>query len=348
MTSRHERPPARRDGRELLAGLVVPLVTPMRRPGVPSARAAKPLLAALAEAGARGLMLFGSNGEGPLLPTTALGAFASGVTRHWRGLTAEPATGPAGRVPTRGAGAPHASASAIRAVPAGGAGPVLINVTAAGTAEALARAEAVLPARPDALVLSPPIYFHHREDEILAHYAAFADLGVPVVAYNAPRYSCPLTPALIDALATLDHVVGLKDSSGDVELLAHAVAAARRHPGFGVSQGAEGQLLAGLRLGAHGIVPGIANLAPGPGKDLLGAHHAGRDEDAERAQRLIDELTALHRVRSGVPSVKAILHARGLCPPHTAAPFTPCTDAEREALLTLLSPHDPHLLHAAP
>ncbi len=328
--------PTPADGHALLGGLVVPLVTPMRRPGVPSAAAAKPLLAALAEAGARGLMLFGSNGEGPLLPTRALAAFASGVSRHWRELTAEALVSP-GLMSSGHAGPDD---------PAGGAGPVLVNVTAAGTAEALARAEAVLPARPDALVLSPPIYFHHREDEILAHYAAFADLGVPVVAYNAPRYSCPLTPDLIDALAALDHVVGLKDSSGDVELLAHAVAAARRNPGFGVSQGAEGQLLAGLRLGAHGIVPGIANIAPGPAQTLLAAHHGERDGEAERAQRLIDELTALHRVRPGVPSIKAILHARGLCPPHAAAPFTPCTDDERAALLTLLSPHDPHLLSA--
>lgn len=142
------------DGRALLAGVMVPLVTPMDRPGRPSAPAADALLGALAAAGARGLMLFGSNGEGPLLPTAQLGYFAAEVAARWRELT--------------------------------GDGTVLVNVTAPGTAEALARAETVLPAEPDALVLSPPIYYHHRHDEIVAHYAATAGLGVPVVAYNAP------------------------------------------------------------------------------------------------------------------------------------------------------------------
>ncbi|WP_052847291.1 dihydrodipicolinate synthase family protein [Streptomyces avicenniae] len=306
-------PPPAVDGRRLLAGVMVPLVTPMSRPGVPSAEGAYPLLGALAAAGARALMLLGSNGEGPLLPPgRELTDFVRGVRDRWRDLT--------------------------------GDGPVLVNVTAAGTADVLARADAVLPAGPDALVLSPPIYFHHRPDEILAHYAALEGVGAPVVAYNAPRYSNPLTPALLDDLTRLPHVVGAKDSSGDTDLLTHLIAAARRRPGFGVSQGAEHQALAALRLGADGIVPGIANLAPRLAVALFRAHENGRPEDAERAQHSLDALLALHTVRPGVPAVKTVLTARGLCTPHVAAPFTPCTPDERDRLLALLAPHEEHLI----
>lgn len=302
------------DGRALLAGVMVPLVTPMDRQGHPSAPAADTLLGALAAAGARSLMLFGSNGEGPLLPTAQLGDFAAGVARRWRELT--------------------------------GDGPVLVNITAPGTAEALARAETVLPAEPDALVLSPPIYYHHRPDEIVAHYTATAGLGVPVVAYNAPRYSNPLTPALLDELTGLAHLVGIKDSSGDLSLLRHALTAARRRDDFGVSQGAEGQALDALRLGADGLVPGVANLLPGTAVELFRAHREGRDDDARQAQQLIDQALTLHTVRPGVPAVKAVLSARGLCPLHVAAPFTPCSRAERRALLDLLAPLDAQLIRA--
>ncbi|MFB6950847.1 dihydrodipicolinate synthase family protein [Streptomyces niveus] len=302
------------DGRALLAGVMVPLVTPMDRPGRPSAPDADALLGALAAAGARGLMLFGSNGEGPLLPTAQLGDFAAEVAARWRELT--------------------------------GDGPVLVNVTAPGTAEALARAETVLPAEPDALVLSPPIYYHHRHDEIVAHYAATAGLGVPVVAYNAPRYSNPLTPALLDELTGLAHLVGIKDSSGDLALFGHALTAARRRDDFGVSQGAEGQALDALRLGADGLVPGVANLLPGTAVELYQAHGEGRDDDARRAQQLLDQALLLHTVRPGVPAVKAVLAARGLCPPHVAAPFTPCSESERRALFDLLAPLDTHLIRA--
>ncbi|WP_189263751.1 dihydrodipicolinate synthase family protein [Streptomyces fuscichromogenes] len=302
------------DGRALLAGVVVPLVTPMDRPGRPSAPAADLLLGALAAAGTRGLMLFGSNGEGPLLRTAHLGDFAAEMAARWRELVPD--------------------------------GPVLVNITAPGTAEALARAEAVLPAAPDALVLSPPIYFHHRHDEIVTHYAVLAGLGVPVVAYNAPRYASPLTPALLDDLTGLAHLVGVKDSSGDLALFGHALAAARRRPGFGVSQGAERRALDALRLGADGVVLGVANLAPAATVELFRAHREGRAEDALRAQQLLDQVLALHTVRPGVPALKAVLAARGLCPPHAAAPFTPCSDKERQSLLELLAPLDAHLVRA--
>ncbi|GAB2656796.1 dihydrodipicolinate synthase family protein [Kribbella swartbergensis] len=297
------------DGRQLLSGVMIPLVTPMSAPGRPTD--VDGLLQALATAGARSLMLFGSNGEGPLLPTSALADFAVRAAARWRELTG---------------------------------GPVLCNVTAAGTAEALERAAAVAAARPDALVLSPPIYFHHREDEVAAHYAAMADLDVPVVAYNAPRYSNPLNPALIDVLVTMPHVVGIKDSSGDLELLDYIVSAARRRPDFGVSQGAEKQLLAALRLGVDGIVPGIANLAPGPAVDLVAAYESGRVADAEEAQRVLDRLLALHSIRPGVPAIKAVLADRGLCPPYVAAPLLACTETERRDLIALLGAEEAHLL----
>jgi 4-hydroxy-tetrahydrodipicolinate synthase len=292
----------------LLRGVTVPMVTPMDRPGHPSAARAERLLAALHASGVHGLMLLGSNGEGPLLPTAVLGEFVAEVADRWRALEPD------------------------------GARPVLVNVSAAGTAEALARAEAVAPARPDALVLSPPSYFRHRDDEIVGHFAACARLGVPIVAYHIPRYGNPISPAAFEALLELDTVVGIKDSSGDPELLRRMVETARtRRPGFEISQGDERRLQAGLRLGADGIVPGIANLAPSLAVDL----YEGR---SERSQRTVDELLGIHAIRPGVPAVKAILDARGLCPPDVAPPLLPCTPAERKALLELLAPYESHLI----
>ncbi len=293
----------------LLNGLTIPLVTPMSAPGVPTE--ADAFLSALADGGAQGLMLFGSNGEGPLLPVSALGWFASWATTRWRELTG---------------------------------GPVLCNVTAAGTAEVLLRVAAVAPARPDALVLSPPIYFKHRDDEILAHYQALSEVDIPVVAYNAPRYSNPIGRDLATELVGLPHVVGIKDSSGDPDLLAHLITAAKAWDGFEVSQGTETQLLTALRLGAHGVVPGVANLVPRLVTDLLTAHTEGRDADAEAAQRAVDRVFTMHTVRPGVPSVKAVLADRGLCPPHVAAPLQPCTDTELAGLLAVLAADEHHLL----
>ncbi|MFC8801478.1 dihydrodipicolinate synthase family protein [Promicromonospora sp. NPDC057138] len=305
-------------GTPLLTGLTVPLVTPMEPDGRPSAERAAPLLDALYASGVRTLMLLGSNGEGPLVPASDVGPFVAGVIRHWREL-GKAAVG-------------HYD------------GIVTVNVTAAGTLDVLERAEAAAAAGADALVLSPPIYFHHRGDEIVAHYAAVAGVWLPVVAYNAPRYSNPITPGIADALADLDHVVGIKDSSGDLALLEHLVGIADRRPGFAVGQGAETQLAAALDLGAHGIVPGVANIAPGPALALMAAHQAGDAAEVARLQQVLTDLTGLHKVRPGTPAIKAVLARRGLCPPHVAPPLLACDPGERDALHAFLTPFEEYLV----
>ncbi|MCT2584877.1 dihydrodipicolinate synthase family protein [Actinophytocola gossypii] len=300
------------DGSALLAGVTVPLVTPMDETGRPDAEHATKLLAALHAAGVEKLMLLGSNGEGPLLPTSVVGPFVAGVTARWRSLT--------------------------------GGGVVTVNVTAAGTLDALERASIAADAGADALVMSPPIYFHHRADEIVAHYAALGTVGLPVVAYNAPRYSNPLTRDLVGALLDLDHLVGIKDSSGDVEFFGDLVELAGSRAGFAVGQGAETQLDTALGLGADGIVPGVANIAPALSVRLVAAHEAGDHDEVRRLQTLHTGLTALHAIRRGTAGVKAVLALRNLCPPHVAPPLLPSEPAERDALLEFVATHEDHLL----
>ncbi|ACQ81687.1 dihydrodipicolinate synthetase [Beutenbergia cavernae DSM 12333] len=299
------------DGTRLLGGVTVPLVTPMDPGGRPSAEASGDLLVALADVGVQKLMLLGSNGEGPLLPTSTIAPFVDGAVDRWRSSVAD--------------------------------GVVTVNVTAAGTLEALERAEIAASAGADALVMSPPIYFHHRADEIVAHYAALGAVGLPVIAYNAPRYSNPLTREILEALLDLEHVVGLKDSSGDLELFADAVAIGHRRPGFAVSQGAETQLAAGLAAGADGVVPGVANIAPRVSLELVAAHAAGDAAAVDRLQDVTTALTALHAIRRGTPGVKAVLSVLGLCPPHVAPPLLASVPAESEAFQQFVVTHSDQL-----
>ncbi|GAA5179298.1 4-hydroxy-tetrahydrodipicolinate synthase [Rugosimonospora acidiphila] len=296
----------------LLDGVVVPMVTTMSAPGVPDPDAAGPLLRAFAAAGVRRLMLLGSNGEGPLVRADRTAAYVAGVADRWRAL-----------------------------VPAG---VILVNVTAPGTDEARHRAELAAVASPDALVLSPPIYFRHSDAEVVAHYAAVAALGLPIVAYNTPRYATPLTPSTVDSLVAMPGIVGAKDSSGDPAMLAHLLAAAGTRTGFAVSQGDEQALGAALRAGASGIVPGIANLAPRLAVDLVAAHDQGDRAEVDRLQALATELTRLHSVRPGVPSVKALLASWGLCPPHAAPPLLACTPDELRRLAAVVRPIGAYLL----
>lgn len=286
----------------LLSGVVVPLVTPMSAPGVPSAGAAEKLLTAMASVGVGRLMLLGSNGEGPLIPAEESGEFTAGVVKRWRDL-----------------------------VPGG---TILVNVTAPGTAEAARRTDDAAAAGADAIVSSPPTFFKHRPDEVVAHFEALSRRGLPVIAYNTPR-STLLTPE--SASGAQPYLAGVKDSSGDPDMLRYLLSL-----GIEVSQGDEKGLADAVRAGADGVTPGIANLAPG-----LALQMVAPGADLDHLQELSTALTRIHTVRPGVPTVKALLNTRGLCPPHCAPPLAPCTTDEVRHLTDLIAPLEDHLIPRA-
>lgn len=301
------------DGRSLLDGVVIPVITPMDAERHADPGRMERLLTGLAGASVGKIMLFGSNGEGPALGTGELGEIAAHATRTWRQL-----------------------------VPGG---VVIVNVSGVATANALERAAAALPAEPDALLLGPPSFFRHRRQELVLHYRAFQGLDFPVVAYNSPVYSGnDLDLEVVGDLAELDFVVGIKDSSraeGRIGGLA-AIAAARG--GFGVSQGDESAMVIGLRDGADGITPGIGNLAPSVVLDLFAAVRAGDDDRARALQERGLELIGIHRIRPGIPAIKAALALRGLCEPYTSLPFIPYSEQETAKLAAYLAPWESDLV----
>ncbi|MWA03617.1 hypothetical protein F8568_025175 [Actinomadura sp. LD22] len=282
----------------LLATVTVPLVTSFAGDGAPDPGGVRTLMERLAAAGVTSVMLFGSNGEGTAVETGEIRQYVRELATTWKGL-------------------------------AGASATVTVTVTAASTRRTVARGREALAAGADALVISPPFYYRHDDAELLDHFAALDALGAPWVAYNIPRYTGnPISVDLAAEMAALPHCVGIKDSSGDLELLAAFARIGKTSPAFAVSQGAESALVAGLRAGAAGITPGFGNLAPGACVALFEAvRHADTDR-AEEIQAGLDRLSAIHRVRPGIAATKAALAVLGLVETGPSAPFRPYSDAE--------------------
>ncbi|TDD56259.1 dihydrodipicolinate synthase family protein [Nonomuraea terrae] len=293
----------------LLTGVVVPAVTPIDEEGRPDYAAGRRYFGALAAAGVTKIMLLGTNGEGPLHQTAEIGGFLRDAVAGWRRLAPD--------------------------------GVVIVNASSAGTRESLTRAELAAEAGCDAVAVSPPCYFHHDERDVIEHYRAMRAVSLPVIAYHIPRYAAPFSAGSIAAVAGMEHVAGVKDSSGDSGVLRQWLDVKRRRPGFGVSQGAERAMRDALAAGADGITPGIANLAPRLTLDLFDGDRAAR------AQRRVIELLAVHGIRPGVPVVKAALALRGLCPAAVAPPLRTLDDDETAALRAFLDAYEPDLIGAA-
>ncbi|MGK6315888.1 dihydrodipicolinate synthase family protein [Neorhizobium sp. DT-125] len=296
----------------VLDGVTVPLVTPMAEGGRPSADN-EALLRHMHRAGIDTIMLLGSNGEGAIIPSRDAAAFAEHTASLWRSIRGKSAR-------------------------------VFVTVFGAGTSIALDNAESLMVARPDAVVVAPPLYFVHTEDELADHFQSFSGFGVPVIAYNIPRYSGnPITPSLLERLAAMDHIAGIKDSGGSDEFLLKALDVQNRLPRFGVSQGNEKRLGWALQQGARGITPGVGNLAPKLCVDLVEAVRRNDSARVEALQEMLTKLTAIHSVRPGVAAMKAALSLLGLVPATPGRPFRSYTAEEMEKLRAVLHDTDVNL-----
>jgi len=295
------------DGRELLEGVTVPLVTPIDALGHPDPAAVDEQLASLAEAGITKLLLLGTNGEGPAFGASELAEFAAAVTAKWRSRV-------------------------------GGRTVVSVAIFGSSTRQSMRRAEAVLAKGPDALTVPPPHYFHYDVNEVVGFYRDVASLGSPVIVYNAARYTGnPITAPMLQATSQIPGIVGIKDSGGDDALLLAAVKIAQMHQAFGVSQGNERRLAWALEQGASGITPGLANIAPHACAELVAAVRAGKSDAASTLQAQLDALAAMHQIRPGVACMKAALALLGVSNSSPVPPMRVYSATEMAALRALLA-----------
>ncbi|MFS8201320.1 dihydrodipicolinate synthase family protein [Streptomyces sp. CWNU-52B] len=207
------------------------------------------------------------------------------------------------------------------AVAAIGGARVMPGVAAYGSAEARRWAEQARDAGCGAVMLLPPNAYRADERSVLAHYAAVAEVGLPVVAYNNPiDTKVDLVPELLAELHGEGYIQGVKEFSGDVR---RAYRIAELAPELDMLVGADDVLLELAVAGAKGWVAGYPNALPAASVELYRAAVRG---DLDTALPLYRQLHPLLRWDSQVEFVQAIKlsmdivgrHGGPVRPPRTA------------------------------
>jgi 4-hydroxy-2-oxoglutarate aldolase len=164
------------------------------------------------------------------------------------------------------------------------------------------------------------------------HYRRIADESpVPVVLYNIPKYMhFSLAPGLVSELSVHDNVIGIKDSSGDLSLLASYLNAESET--FAVLTGNAGTFQGALKAGAHGGILAVALFAAAMSLDVYDATLRGDDAAADAGQARLTTLGAKIVAEMGVPGVKAAMDQVGLIGGPVRSPLLPL-DGERTALV---------------
>jgi 4-hydroxy-tetrahydrodipicolinate synthase len=183
-----------------------------------------------------------------------------------------------------------------------------------------------------------PYFLKPTQAELLDHFRRVADAaGVPVILYNNPATCAGLSiePDTVAKLAEHPQVIGIKDSSGDLQNTIELVKRAQSER-FSVLLGRDTLILAGLMFGTRGAIPATCNIAP---KLCVGIYEAFQKGDVNAARDFQDKLAPVRLALSlgtGNGAVKEALSLMGKpCGPNRR-PIGPLSVDKRATLKQVL------------
>jgi 4-hydroxy-2-oxoglutarate aldolase len=222
------------------------------------------------------------------------------------------------------------------------AAPGKLLIAGAGvdsTSETIARARRAADLGYDAVLIKTPHYFKPllTAAALERHYIAVADATpVPVLIYSIPQYTGILVTAeWVARLAEHPNIVGVKESSGNVQLAADIVRLSP--PEFCTLVGSAGTLFPSLLLGAAGGVLALACVLPEAAVEIYEAAHCG---DAARASRLqVTLLSAARKISGelGPTGVKYAMDCLGYYGGNPRPPLLPLTEEQKRTVQTVLA-----------
>lgn len=214
---------------------------------------------------------------------------------------------------------------------------LLAGTAAIGTRETVNLTAAAQSAGCDGAMVLPPPYALPNEREVISHFAAVAEVGLPIMAYNNPgRTQISLTPDMAEQLAALPNVVALKDSSKDLYALAAVLRAVSDT--LAVFSGLEPYARATIDRGAAGIVSMCTNFMGARAVQLYELAKNGPLEDAIALERTMDELYEAFYLGGNSPYViiKECMNLMGRPAGFPRRPHLPVSAQDRERLTEVL------------
>jgi dihydrodipicolinate synthase/N-acetylneuraminate lyase len=225
--------------------------------------------------------------------------------------------------------------------------PVLVGITDSSYAESLRMAEHAANCGAAAIVVAPPFYLPMVQTDLLRLVESLTrDATLPLYLYNQPGLTkISFTPETVARAAEMPKVWGVKDSSGQIPYIKQVLAlVAEKHPEFSVLVGPEHLLAEALRMGAHGGVPGGANIFPKLPTELYRLFLAGKFEEMEQLQKRIIAIGAAiwssDEADTGyLRRLKCALSVLGLCSGVPSWPYQPSPEEERRQIADHLARH---------
>lgn len=142
-------------------------------------------------------------------------------------------------------------------------GEFLCGIGAADFSSSVTLGRWAFEAGAHAVLLPAPYFFPYSQEDLQYYFRAVArELGGPILLYNLPRFTTPISvETALTLIGGTPLIAGIKDSSGSLEILRELTARKGDHATRIV--GDDGVLAAALREGVcDGVISGVASVLP--------------------------------------------------------------------------------------
>ena len=198
--------------------------------------------------------------------------------------------------------------------------PALVGITDTSLVESLGLAQYAADSGADAVVLAPPYYYCFTEQDELAEYVEkiVANLPLPLFLYNMPAMTkLVYETATVRRLMECPDIIGIKDSSGDLDYFNRLLGIAEQRSDWSVLAGHDLLMAETVLRGGHGGVTGGANLVPDLFVKIYKAAVRGDTACIAQMQQQLLQLWKLYeiggRASASIVGLKCALSLIGIC-----------------------------------
>jgi 4-hydroxy-tetrahydrodipicolinate synthase len=215
--------------------------------------------------------------------------------------------------------------------------PVFAGTGAESTREAVRLTKMAEREGADGVSVITPYFISPTQPEIYDHYRRIAEsTSLPVILYNNPS-TCGGVKIDVDTvarLARLPNVLGIKDSSGDLQNTNEYIRVVPER--FAVMQGRDTLIYPSLVCGAKGAVPATANIAPALCVEVFEAFLRGDHDSAKAAQLRMNPVRRALNLGTAPGGVKAALELLGQSIGPSRSPVAPLPAEKKEKMRAAL------------
>ena len=193
-----------------------------------------------------------------------------------------------------------------------------------------------------ALVITPSFLRAAMTPDVLYdHFAAVAESArIGILLYNVPQFTgVNLQPEVVARLSQHPNILGIKDSSGDIEQLSRIIDLSRK--GFAVFTGSAQVFFAALCIGAVGGILAAADLVPREFVEIQSLFDAGKISEARALQTKMTPLAVAVTNTYGISGLKSAMDMAGYYGGPPRLPLQPVDPAAKDELRRLLHQASP-------